>query len=86
MLFKIQVRLELSWIKKEKEKKEIPGRDGFFPGGGLNSEHRTREILCMAYGVLSLVYRNEYTYTLEFYFLIRNTRPGQMVYRKCGPR
>ena len=33
-----------------------------------------------------LVRRNEYTCTIEFYFLIRNTRPGQMAYCKCGPR
>ena len=83
--------IKLDYIKKKEKEREIPGRDDFFPEGeGLNSEHRTHEILCMVYRVLSigqyLVCRNEYTCTIEFYFLIRNTRPGQMAYCKCGPR
>ena len=57
MLFKIHVRLELSWIIKEKrkKKKEIPGRDVFF-SGGLSSEHRTHEILCMVYCVYLFIF------------------------------
>jgi len=47
--------IKLDYIKKKrKKKKEIPGRDDFFlEGEGLNSKHRTHEILCMVYCVLS---------------------------------
>lgn len=46
--------IKLDYIKKKEKEREIPGRDDFFPEGeGLNSEHRTHEILCMVYRVLS---------------------------------
>ena len=152
MLFKIHVRLELSWIIKEKRKKKKEKRNprprwlffwrteqwtqntwdfvygllclfiyflesfnlwrpllmiilyhqtktpiSFWCRWRLNSRSLIHPLetlpveLTGIHGVLCfvgqyLVCRNKYTCTIEFYFLIRNTRPGQMAYCKCGPR